>query len=197
MDSFIFYTGPMFSGKTTKMISKFLEISSEHKEKKARLYFPKNDNRYTKENAIISNDKIVKQNAIRIENLADINKEIEIIGIDELHFYDDTVEYFKKLEYAAGHRIIICSGLLNDYLGNPWNNISSIIHFCTKIHFLQGTCKKCGCKSSNSFSFKSRIGVNSSNDYAPLCRKCFKAFHSIKDTSHLYTDDIGSYNITL
>jgi thymidine kinase len=177
MDSFILYTGPMFSGKTSKMINEFLEISSIFPKKKAKLYIPKEDTRYTKSNEIITNDHIISQSATRISKLEEIDPDVEIIGIDELHFYKDTVSYFENLEYKDGNKIIICSGLINDYCGRPWNNIVPIIHLCTKIHFLQGTCKICGCKSTNSYSSESHDGPKSSNKYEPLCRKCFKTHH--------------------
>ena len=117
---FILYVGNMFGGKTASMITE-LEIARDHLERKVQVFKSERDTRYEPGYICAQNDKL-KFPATEISDAGEIEKKlidgVEIVGIDELQFFDrgvvDFIENYK-------HKIkIFGTGLWRDYRGNPF-----------------------------------------------------------------------------
>ena len=93
----ILIIGPMFSGKSTKLM-KHMNISKLQK-KSAMVVKYDRDNRYSNENKLVTHDRYnyffysrIEFPAISANKISDVYDELlpyEVIGIDEGQFYDD------------------------------------------------------------------------------------------------------------
>ena len=119
--------GCMFCGKTRELLRKIrIELAAE---RNVKLFKPSLDNRY-QEKAITTHDKenIV---AIPFQSTEDIynclNENTNVIGIDEIQFFDDKIIDF-CLEQANRNKKIIASGLNLDFRGEPFKFRNSNKH---------------------------------------------------------------------
>lgn len=117
---FMFYVGNMFGGKTAKMIIDLQR--AEIAEKKVQVFKISWDDRY-EEGQITANNGQLKFPAISVPDFSDLEKNlmenVEILGIDELQFFDERIidfiaEYKEKIK-------IIGTGLQFDYRGEPFS----------------------------------------------------------------------------
>lgn len=141
---FVLYTGPMFSSKTTKLLSR---IDRSRYQKKNTLSFkPSIDDRYTVENQIVThNDLHVKCVNVRtgdeiLEFVAG-NQHVDIVAIDELFMIEGGGEACIQL-FKKGYDVYVASIEL-DYMGNPFNEVKEIMPYCTQIVKCKAVCEIC------------------------------------------------------
>tara|TARA_A200000159_G_scaffold43481_1_gene39852 strand:+ start:459 stop:1037 length:579 start_codon:yes stop_codon:yes gene_type:complete len=141
---FVLYTGPMFSSKTTKLLSRI--DRSKYQKKTSISFKPNIDDRYTVESQIVThNDVHVKcVNVRKGEDILEVvagNQPVDIIAIDELFMIpgggDACIELFKK-----GYDVYVSSIEL-DYLGNPFREVKEIMPYCTQIVKCKAVCSVC------------------------------------------------------
>lgn len=178
------FIGPMFSGKTNRLI---IELNkSIYSNKKTILIKFITDNRYTNEtNTLISNDNIQYsyENAIKTKYLKSrlsILETMDYIFIDEGQFFEDLIEtcvYLKKK-----NKIIFISYLNLGFNLNLFNNIGILAHSDT-ISTLTSVCYKCKCTNANYTHLKedyilnhsaNRPLIGGSEKYQPICIKCIQ-----------------------
>ena len=171
--------GPMFSGKTTKLICQMSKLSYSINNK---VLFIKYDKDIRNNKSIISHNKIYNPDVhvLLTNKLKDVNdyiknNKITHIGIDEGQFFED-IEYV--LQWSLYVNIYIAT-LDSDYKQIVFGNIISLIPFCDKIKKLKATCSKCNKVNSAIISTRinekinSRIFIGGSDDYQVLCNTCF------------------------
>ncbi len=167
-------TGSMFSGKTEELIRRLrrAEIARQN----VGIYKPKIDNRYS-ENDVVSHDsKIVS--AIPVQSAKDIvelAKDNEVVGIDEAQFFEeDLVEVCNYL--ANNGKRVIVAALDMDFSGKPFGplpQLMSIAEYVTKVHAI---CMRCGnlANYSHRLSDTQKLVMLGEKDiYEPLCRNCY------------------------
>lgn len=123
------------------------------------------------------------ENAIPVKNSLDIfnyiTDEYQVIGIDELQFFDnDIIEVIKKL-ISQGKRII-CSGLDMSADGKPFGDVIPYIACIAKeVNKLHAICIDCGKEayishkiSDNESNETQTIDVGSNGKYIALCENC-------------------------
>lgn len=180
----VFY-GPMFSGKTDKLIQKILEYK---KAKKNILAFkPSIDNRtpniFSRTNnqveAIVINDS--KQ---IIDYLNNVKWNVDAIFIDELQFFDNQIIYYIKKILQETNIKIYVSGLDTDFKKEWFQNVKEILKICDKdnqIH-LFARCAICNQKAEwsarkvnneyvidNGPIIQIESFTNNKTEYVPLC----------------------------
>ena len=131
--------GPMFSGKSSKLI----QIIRKYKilKKSILILKPIIDNRYSDNSEIITHDKIITK-CISIKQLSDIidvNK-YDIIIIDEGQFFSDIYE--KVSEWCKNKRVYV-AGLNGDANQQLFGNLYKLISLVDNIIFLTALCMKC------------------------------------------------------
>ena len=172
--------GPMFSGKTTKI----LEIMDVF-DKKGIKYFavkPQIDDRYTEN---IDNNYIISHNLKKLQckvtsNLKDVFEELEsmqsesiqYVIIDEgqffQHLYDFCLLCLEKLKIN-----VIVTGLDGDYQRKPMGEILNLIPIANTITKLASTCNIC--QEEAIFTHRivnesNQVLIGGSDKYIPLCR---------------------------
>jgi thymidine kinase len=191
--------GPMYSGKTSRLVEvynkcKFCNIS-------VSVINHTIDNRYDEE--LLSTHDQIKIPCIKTERLMDlwldssINileddisgisriKEIfqisrsEVILINEGQFFPDLKEFVDYL-LKNEKKVYIC-GLDGDFERKRFGQILDLIPLCDKVTKLTSLCSLCKDGTPGIFSMRltkeTEQTVVGSDNYIPVCRKCYESKH--------------------
>jgi thymidine kinase len=154
--------GPMFSGKSSKII----DTRSENDCVINHII----DRRYGTSDLVSHDGK--RTNCYRLDKLTDfiIPTYCKRLFIDEAQFFNDIQEFILKNRHVD----IVIVGLSSDYQGNMFPNITKIIPFAESVEFLTGICS-CGKVAR----FTGRTGrseetilVGAKELYTPQCISC-------------------------
>jgi len=173
--------GSMFSGKSEELLRRIKRgvIAKQ----KVLLFKPSIDNRYDENRVSTHNGN--SYDSISIEKSSDIlnfvkDTKYDIIGIDEIQFFDnDIVKIINKLA-DDGIRVIV-AGLDMDFKAEPFHpmpEIMAISEMGTKLH---AVCNKCGKEASRSQRLINGkpakyddpvVVIGASESYEARCRHC-------------------------
>lgn len=177
------FAGPMFSGKTTKLI-KLVEIL-KNQGKKVLTVKPSIDTRYTKKPKLASHDlktvEAVFVNGEKPEEIIDLvmKNKIDHVILDELNFFhkDKTVkvvdELLKKGVSVTG------SGLAYDYRKKPFGPTLKLLKKANHPVWLFAICQKCGNPAQHTERTgggKGQIVVGAAEVYIASCVKCHTVY---------------------
>lgn len=144
--SLVVYPGPMFSGKTTKLLQEIGRYSSITAGNHALIINSVKDSRDLS-NVISSHSPFYKGlsdkiDVVSADKLSDVNVDKYIvIGIDECNFFSDLYDTVKKWLQMKKH--IICVGLDGDFRMEKFGNISDLLHLADKFEKLTAICSVC------------------------------------------------------
>ena len=166
--------GSMFSGKTEELIRRLKRARLANL--KVEIFKPAIDDRYHREN-IVSHDEnsITSTPVTHARNILLLADDVEVVGIDEAQFFDESVLEVCAILAARGVRVIV-AGLDMDYTGKPFGqmpNLLAIADYITKLHAI---CMKCGNIANYSFRKTAATGqvvVGEKDIYEARCRTCF------------------------
>jgi thymidine kinase len=184
------YTGPMASGKTSKMLSILHKYSNITKERVLLINFSGDDrvkdcssgistHMYGDSSSKIPIGKYI--DPIRVNNLNDLNdmdilNNYSMIGIDEAQFYPDLNAFIRK--HIRSDIKFHISGLAYDSDNKIFGQISSLLDISTTFEKMTAICSKCSHKSMTlagfTFSTKEKdsvISIGGMDMYTPLCLK--------------------------
>ncbi|WP_314989056.1 thymidine kinase [uncultured Gemella sp.] len=177
--------GSMFSGKSEELLRRIKRgvIAKQ----KVLLFKPSIDNRY-KENMVSTHNgnSYESVNIDKAEQIYDyiIDKKYDIIGIDEVQFFDEKiVEVINKLA-DDGIRVIV-AGLDMDFKAEPFHPMPEIMAVSEMVTKLHAVCNKCGKEASRSQRLIDGeparyddpiVVIGASESYEARCRHC----HEIK-----------------
>jgi thymidine kinase len=170
--------GSMFSGKTEELIRRLKRAS--YARQKVEIFKPTVDDRYDDSN-VVSHDKntIHSTPVSKPKDIFALANNIDVVGIDEAQFFDDSLVEVCNYLANKGIRVIV-AGLDMDYLGVPFGPIPKLMataEYVTKVHAI---CVKCGALANHSHRItqeKTLVVVGEKEAYEPLCRQCFSALY--------------------
>jgi thymidine kinase len=184
----IVITGPMFAGKTTKI----LDLYSEYNPNETLVFNHTFDNRYDGDNEVISTHNKDTIPCIKVCETYDIktkcyekidneNMKIKNVIIDECQFFKD-IDIIVDLLFDSLPEIenIVCAGLDLDAKGVIFNtSFQNLINKCGVLFKLQARCHICdapakytSCLVSNNLD-DNNVLVGSSETYQPSCKEHF------------------------
>ena len=173
--------GSMFSGKSEELLRRIKRgvIAKQ----KVLLFKPSIDNRYDENRVSTHNGN--SDDAISIERSSDIlnfvkDTKYDIIGIDEIQFFDnDIVKIINKLA-DDGIRVIV-AGLDMDFKAEPFHPMPEIMAISEMVTKLHAVCNKCGKEASRSQRLINGkpakyddpvVVIGASESYEARCRHC-------------------------
>jgi thymidine kinase len=192
--SLTIFFGPMFSGKTTKLLeelTRFVDVS----DKPCLLINHSFDNREFGVGDVSSHNSSFKGVSHKIttlknSHLRDVDvSEYDIIGIDEAQFFEDLYEIVKV--WVSKEKNVVISGLISDAFMKPFGEMYKLIPCADKVVQVHSICKEClgeytgiltpDILNSMKAPFTMRISggnnqieVGAADKYIPVCRKHFK-----------------------
>lgn len=171
--------GPMFSGKTTTLISKY----KQHKllDHQICVINYKEDTRYS-ETELCTHDGS-KIDCIQCYELSELWNNPQhnihncnIILINEGQFFKDVYEVVLNMVEKHNKIVYVC-GLDSDFKREKFGNMMDLIPYCDNITKIQSLCMKC--KDGTKALFSKRITTSESqivighDNYIPVCRNCY------------------------
>ena len=182
--------GPMFSGKTSKLIDIHKQYSFCNIP--VLVVNHADDNRYDKDQLCTHDGK--KIDCEKWNTLSDFMSHHAVqlmdesplaILINEGQFFSDLYSSVKRLIGLYNKHVYVC-GLDGDFKRETFGQMLDIIPLCDKVYKLHSLCIKC--KNGNRAIFSHRIVhdldnedvqkvVGSSETYIPVCRKCYDHYN--------------------
>ena len=168
--------GSMFSGKTEELIRRLRRAQIAQME--IAIFKPKIDSRYS-EGHIVSHNHIKMESYIVDDpnDILDMAKEHEVIGIDEAQFFDNSLINTCKELANSGKRVVV-AGLDKDYRGLPFGPMPTIMCEADYLDKLRAICVKCGNPASytqRTSSDSGQVVIGELDKYEARCRNCFQA----------------------
>lgn len=165
--------GSMFSGKTEELIRRLKRAKIANQ--KIQIFKPSIDSR--SDEYLESHDKNkIKSITVKTSyDVFEIGKDFDVIGIDEIQFFDNDIIPVCNSLANNGVRVI-AAGLDMDYLGNPFGpmpNLMAIAEYVTKVHAI---CSETGNIANYSYRKKkedSIILIGEEGEYKALSRELF------------------------
>ena len=168
--------GSMFSGKTEELIRRLKRANFAHQ--RVQIFKPALDVRYSDKD-VVSHDRnsIESNNVDSSQNILLLATDVDVIGIDEVQFFDDGIVDVCNQLADRGVRVI-CAGLDMDYLGKPFGPMPALMAVAEHVTKVHAICVKCGqpARHSHRISGGDKLVMLGEQDkYEPLCRHCFNA----------------------
>ena len=179
MNSFLHIIfGPMFSGKTTKLINE-INILKIYK-KNILIINSKKDIRVESDSIKTHNNVLCdafKTDKLTLELADDLSKIYDVIAIDESQFFDDLYDFVVRL--LDNNIYVIVTGLNGDRYQTRFGCITDLIPLCNKIDKLRGICNICNDGTPGDFTSIKNMNQNSDNQvligdnnlFICVCRK--------------------------
>jgi thymidine kinase len=178
--------GPMFSGKSTRLIEQMRKYVYKAKKTIMVKYYA--DQRYSEKSEVVTHD-LIKYDSINcklLRNSFETLKQYDVIGIDEGQFFADLVEVCEEL--ALMGKIILIAALNGDFRMEPFPVIQRIISKSDKIKLLKAYCFNC--HKDAKFSLRivqsnETVLIGAGEAYKPACRECHVFFSKQRENGSL------------
>ena len=168
--------GSMFSGKTEELIRRMRR--AQFANQKIAIFKPRMDVRYSEEEVVSHDSKHIPSFPIDTPaKILSLVNGVQVVGIDEAQFFDDTLVDVAQSLANSGVRVI-CAGLDTDFTGKPFGPMPALMAIAEDVQKVHAICVKCGSPAQNShrLSRSNDLVVLGEKDiYEPLCRHCYLA----------------------
>lgn len=166
--------GSMFSGKTEELIrrlkrAKFANLRVE-------IFKPKIDTRYSEESVVShQGNSILSTPVDSARSILEKAEGVDVVGIDEAQFFDDSIIGVVQELAGRGVRVII-AGLDTDFLGKPFGPMPGLMAIAEDVQKVHAICVRCGSLANHSHRLsasKKLVVLGEKDTYEPLCRDCY------------------------
>jgi thymidine kinase len=166
--------GSMFSGKTEELLRRLRRAKIARQ--KVEIFKPAIDTRYSQAE-VVSHDRntILSTPVEHSSNILLLSSEVEVVGIDEAQFFDDGLIDVCQQLADQGMRVII-AGLDMDFKRVPFGPIPGLCAIADDVIKVHAICLSCGNLASYSHRLvknDKQIMLGETEEYQPLCRKCY------------------------
>jgi thymidine kinase len=168
--------GPMFSGKTTRLVQHYKKYS--YIGKKIAVINYADDTRYH-DSLLSTHDKIMIP-CIFARTISAVKEQIaaaDVVLINEGQFFEDIYETVLDMVENL-HKIVYICGLDGDFKRNKFGRLLDLIPYSDEITKLSSLCARCKNGAPGIFSHRitdetDQVVIGADN-YVPLCRACYK-----------------------
>jgi len=166
------FTGPMYSGKTTRLLSALERYS--YQKKKVALYKPAIDNRYSKESVVTHSG--IEWEAFNVPDgegiLFALPADTEVVAVDEMFMIPGSAEALLKL-YFSGVTVLVSTLQLSSE-GKPFSEVVKILPYATCVQVCAAVCADESCSADAYFTRRLKEGgeeieIGGVESYEPLC----------------------------
>ncbi len=167
--------GSMFSGKTEELIRRLNRAKIARQ--RVEIFKPAIDTRYSITEVVSHDENTIRSTPVETaSNILLLTGDVDVIGVDEAQFFDDSLVDVCGMLADMGIRVIV-AGLDMDFRGKPFGPMPKIMataEYVTKVHAI---CMKCGSLANFSHRLtpeEKLVVLGEKSEYEPLCRECFK-----------------------
>ena len=166
--------GSMFSGKTEELIRRLKR--AKFAKQNVQIFKPCIDVRYSEDEVVSHDSHSIDSTPISSpEMMLDIADDVQVVGIDEAQFFDNTIIEVVQTLANRGVRVII-AGLDTDFLGKPFGPMPALMAVAEDIQKVHAICVRCGSPANHSHRLSKSdelVVLGETDIYEPLCRHCF------------------------
>lgn len=166
--------GSMFSGKTEELIRRLKR--AEWAKLRIQTFKPKVDTRYRKEAVVSHSAQVYRAREVAwAEEMLDCSEGLQVVGIDEAQFFEQTLVAVCNELANRGIRVI-AAGLDMDFRGQPFGpmpQLMAVAEYVTKVHAI---CVKTGNLAHYSHRLvaeEQQLLLGEKEAYEPLSRAVF------------------------
>lgn len=172
--------GPMFSGKTEELIRRLRRAKIA--KQRMIVFKPKIDTRFD-EVQIVSHSA-QKIGSVPVEDAAamkhcleQLDSPVDLVGIDEAQFFDESLIPFVEALANSGIRVII-TGLDQDSNCKPFGPMPTLLAIADIVTKQYAVCVICAGPATKSYRLKKQqseqVFVGASESYEARCRHCYQ-----------------------
>ena len=171
--------GGMFSGKSEELIRRLRRAVIARQ--RVQVFKPILDDRFATDEVVSRDDRRLKAHAVATssELLARVEIGMQVVGVDEIQFFDaGIVEVCMQLA-DAGIRVI-AAGLDQDYMRRPFGPMPALLAVAEEVSKMHAVCVRC--RGAAHYSQRvaggnAQVEVGDSA-YEARCRHCFEPYHA-------------------
>jgi thymidine kinase len=169
--------GGMFSGKSEELIRRLRRAVIARQ--RVQVFKPLLDDRFSMEEVVSRDERRLKAQAVSTAEqlLTKVELGVQVIGIDEVQFFDMQIVDVSMQLADAGIRVI-AAGLDQDYMRRPFGPMPALLSVAEVVSKMHAVCVRCG----GSAHYSQRIaGGNSQVEvgdttYEARCRACYEIY---------------------
>ena len=166
--------GSMFSGKTEELIRRMKR--AQFAKQKVEIYKPCIDVRYSEKEVVSHDSHSIPSTPIDSPaSMLQLSSDVEVVGIDEAQFFDDSIIEAVQTLANRGVRVII-AGLDTDFMGKPFGPMPALMAVAEQVQKVHAICVKCGSPANHSHRLSKNdqlVVLGETDIYEPLCRHCY------------------------
>ncbi len=171
--------GGMFSGKSEELIRRLRRAVIARQ--RVQVFKPVVDDRYGVGEVVSRDERRLKAHAVgsSAELLALVEIGIQVVGIDEVQFFDAGIVDVCMQLADAGIRVI-AAGLDQDYMRRPFGPMPALLAVAEEVSKMHAVCVRC--RGAAHYSQRvsggnAQVEVGDSS-YEARCRPCFEAYRA-------------------
>ena len=174
--------GPMFSGKSEELIRRLrrAEIAGQ----RVLIVKPRIDDRYDVAHVVSHAGARMRAAAAGSpQEVLRLAAGYDVVGVDEVRFFDDEIVDVVKELVRAGIRVVV-AGLDADFRAEPFGSMPTLLSISELVDKLQAVCHRCGGTATRTqrlvdgepapFSGET-IQVGARDSYEARCVACYEA----------------------
>jgi thymidine kinase len=171
-------TGPMFSGKSEELIRRLKRARIARQ--RVASFKPDIDLRYHSTAIASHSSQTIEALPVATvermrEALDGLIDEVEVVGIDEAQFFDESLLPF-AMELVQKRKRVILAGLDTTFAGEPFAPIPNLMAVADEVIKLSAVCVRCGAPAVHTQrlgSSQELVVVGAVGLYEARCRACF------------------------
>ncbi len=177
-------TGPMFSGKSEELIRRLKRARIARQ--RVACFKPDIDLRYHR-TAIASHSEQTMDAAVVTPTAAHLREElfamglvqeVEVIGVDEVQFFDGSIQPLAMELVALGKRVIL-AGLDTTFANEPFGPVPALMALADRVTKLNAVCMTCGQPAIHTQRLgqsQALVVVGAAGLYEARCRAHFQPY---------------------
>jgi thymidine kinase len=172
--------GGMFSGKSEELIRRLRRAVIARQ--RVQVFKPIIDDRYNTEDIVSRDDRRLKATPVTTsaELLARVEIGVQVVGIDEVQFFDAGVVDVCMQLADAGIRVI-AAGLDQDYVRRPFGPMPALLAVAEEVSKMHAVCVRC--RGAAHYSQRvsggnAQVEVGDSS-YEARCRSCYELYRAV------------------
>lgn len=171
--------GGMFSGKSEELIRRLRRAVIARQ--RVQVFKPILDDRFATDEVVSRDERRLKAHAVgtSAELLARVEIGVQVVGIDEIQFFDPGVVEVCMQLADAGIRVI-AAGLDQDYMRRPFGPMGALLAVAEVVDKMHAVCVRC--RGAAHYSQRvsggnAQVEVGDSS-YEARCRHCFEPYRA-------------------
>lgn len=174
--------GGMFSGKSEELIRRLRR--SVIARQRVQVFKPIVDDRFATDEVVSRDERRLKAMAVgtSAELLARVEIGVQVVGVDEIQFFDAGIVDVCMQLADAGIRVI-AAGLDQDYKRRPFGPMPALLAVAEEVSKMHAVCVRCRGAAHYSQRLSggdAQVEVGDSS-YEARCRGCFESYHATAD----------------